>query len=163
MGLRHWFRERMLKGDSEGDDVPPGSALMNTLLGRDVERHRSLGDYDSTNYPANLRALLTRRAEVAQDLLQLDIADAGARAAAIPKLRELLRRYPHPLVYETLIHACLDSGRFDEAKGVVFAARQRRIECLSSEYPEIRAEVESLREWDIDEIDELRGTYSERG
>jgi pentatricopeptide repeat protein len=162
MGLRHWFRERMLGNDPGGDDVPPGSAIMNTLLGREGERHRSLGEYDSSSYPADLREQLARRAEVAQELLRIDIASPPERVSAIPELRTLLRKYPHPLVYETLIHACLDAGRFDEAKGVVFAARQRRLECIGSEHPEIRAEVASLREWDVQEIDELREAYSER-
>jgi pentatricopeptide repeat protein len=143
----------MLGNDAEGDDLPPGSALMNTLLGRDESRARTLGEYDHDSYPMALRNLLARREDVARELLSIDTADADARVRAIPRLRELLRRYPHPLVYETLIHACLESGRFDEARGVAFAARQRRIECLASEFPEIRAEVDGLRAWDIAEID----------
>lgn len=155
MSLRRWFRERMLAGETEGDDVPPGSALMDTLLGRERERVRSLGEYDSTSYPAELRDLLERRAEVARELLTLDVTDPKVRVASIPRLRELLRKYPHPLVYETLIHACIDAGRHDEAKGVAFAARQRRLECARSDHPEIRAEIDSLREWTKEEIEEL--------
>jgi hypothetical protein len=160
MTLRRWFRERMLGDDPGGDDGPPGSALMNTLLGREGERSRSLGEYDSRNYPAELRELLTRREEVALELLRLDITTPSGRVEAVPALRALLRKYPHPLVYETLIHACIDAGRFDEAKGVAFAARQRRMECMASEHPEIRAEVQHLQEWDIAEIDEMRGSTS---
>jgi hypothetical protein len=160
MGLRNWFRERMLGGEAEGDDLPPGSALMNTLLGRGEERVRSLGEYDAGSYPSDLRGLLERREEVMREILGIDITDRQQRIDSIPKLQKLLRTYPHPLAYETLIHAYLDSGRYDEAKGVAFAAKQRRLECSNSEYPEIRAEIESLREWSSEEIEELR---SERG
>jgi hypothetical protein len=162
MSLRRWFRERMLGDDAEGDDLPPGSALMNTLLGRDEPRTRKLGDYNRASFPPALRDILARREEVARDLLSMDIADADARINAIPRLRELLRRYPHPLVYETLIHACLEAGRIDEAKGVAFAARQRRLECLASEYPEIRSEVEGLRVWETADIDDWGRSSSKR-
>jgi hypothetical protein len=156
MGLRHWFREKMLGEEPGRDDGPPGSALMNTLLGREGERVRSLGQYDANSYPSELREILTRREEVARELLSMDITNPEARVEAIPQLRALLRTYPHPLAYETLVHACIDAGRYDEAKGVAFAARQRRVECMASEHPEIRAEVDSLREWNVDEIDEMR-------
>lgn len=156
MGLRHWFRDRLAGVDAEGDDIPPTTALLNALLGRDEERVRSLGEYDAGSYPSDLRELLARREEVTRSLLGLDITDREARIAAVPQLRELLRKYPHPLVYETLINAYLDSGRFDEAKGVAFAARQRRVECARAEHPEIRAEIDSLREWTPEEIEELR-------
>ncbi|MEX2581850.1 MAG: hypothetical protein WD766_01125 [Gemmatimonadota bacterium] len=156
MSLRRWFRERMLGGDAEGDDVPPHTALLNTLFGREGERVRSLGEYSAESYPSDLRELLSRRAAVAQELLRLGITDRTKRVEAIPRLRELLRTYPHPLAYETLIHAYMDAGRFDEAKGVAFAARQRRIECSASPHPEIRAETESLREWSSEEIDEMQ-------
>ena len=74
---------------------------------------------------------------MASELLKIDIADPDARVAAIPRLKELLRRYPHPLAYETLIHAYVDAGRYDEAKGVAFAARERRNECARSSHPEM--------------------------
>ena len=141
--------------DAEGNDSPPRSALLNTLLGREDARVRSLGEYDSNSYPRELQELLQRRGEVAQDLLRIDLTNPASRIEAIPRLRELLRQYPHPLAYEALIHAYLDAKRYDEAKGVAFAARQRRIECARSEYPEIRAETESLREWSSEEIDEM--------
>jgi hypothetical protein len=156
MSIRRWFREWMLGHDAEGDDVPPSSALLNTLLGREDERVRSLGEYSAESYPTDLRELLSRRAEVAQELLGMGITERSKRVEAIPRVRELLRKYPHPLAYETLIHAYLDTGRFDEAKGVAFAARQRRLECAASEHPEIRAEIDSLREWSSQEIDELK-------
>jgi len=156
MGLRHWFRERMLGGEQESADVPPRTALMNTLLGREEDRVRSLGEYSAESYPAELRDLLERREEVTSELLQLDLTDRSRRAEVIPQLRMLLRKYPHPIAYEALIHACMDAGRFDEAKGVAFAARQRRLECSRSEYPEIRSETDRLREWSTEEIDEMR-------
>ncbi len=158
MGLRRWFRKRMLGGDTEGDDLPPNSALMNTLFGKDEQRTRVLGNYDRASYPADLQDLLIQREEVARELLSMDITGAEGRTKAIPRLRAMLRIYPHPLVYETLIHACLEAGRFDEARGVAFAARQRRAECLASEHPEIRAEVDSLRAWDTAEIENM-GRY----
>lgn len=145
----------MLGADAEGNDVPPGVALVNILLGREEERVRSLGEYRAETYPAELSELLRRRAEVSRELLEIDVADQEARVEAIPRLRELLRRYPHPLAYELLINAYIDAGRNDEARGVAFAARERRTECARSPYPEIRSEIERLREWDPDEIEAL--------
>jgi hypothetical protein len=154
MSLRSWFREKMLGDEPHGDDVPPNSVLMSALLGRETERGRSLGEYDASNYPPELREQLERREEVMQELLRLEITSAKGRIAAIPKLKELLRKYPHPLAYETLINAYIDSGRFDEAKGIAFAAKQRRAECAISQYPEIRSETDSLREWSSADIDD---------
>jgi len=145
----------MVGSDAQGDDVPPHSAILDRMLGRGTDRIRSLGDYSAKTYPNELRELLERREEVTRELLQLGITDRDRRVAATPRLQELLRRYPHPLAYETLIHAYLDAGRYDEAKGVAFAARQRRRECAASEHPEIRAEIESLREWSPEDIDGL--------
>lgn len=127
---------------------------MATLLGRDGATPRSLGEYDSANYPNELRHLLARRDEVARELLALGAVDPESRVAAVPALHALLLKYPHPLVYETLINASLDAGRIDEAKGLAFAARQRRMECLESEYPEIRAEVDWTREWTPEDFDD---------
>lgn len=155
MGLRQWFSEIMSDDDSKRQDRPPGKSLVGTLLGRDAERVRSLGEYNAENYPAELRERLSRRQEVAEEFLKLNVTAKAGRAEAIPRLRELLRQYPHPLVYETLIHAYIDAGRYDEAKGVAFAARQRRNECASSEYPEIRSEIDAIREWSAEEIDDL--------
>jgi hypothetical protein len=156
MGIRHWLRDRLIGDDAEGTDVPPGASLVNSALGREVERVRSLGEYDAASYPRELSELLQRREVVARELLQMDVADRQARVEAIPRLRELLRTYPHPLVYELLIHAYLDADRYDEAKGVAFAARERRMECARSEHPEIRAEIARLREWTTEEVDALR-------
>lgn len=139
MGIRQWFRENS-----------------DSLLGRDEKHSGSLGEYDSTSYPAELREQLQRREEVTRRLLSLDITNREARIEAIPQLRDLLAKYPHPLAYETLIHAYIDAGRFDEAKGVAFAAKQRRTECSRSEYPEIRSEVDRLSEWSPEDIEELK-------
>jgi ATP/maltotriose-dependent transcriptional regulator MalT len=162
MGIRHWFRDRLLGDDTEGNDVPPGMSLVNTLLGREQERVRSLGEYRADSYPAEMADLVRRRSEVAREVLSIDVADPEARAAAIPRLQQLLRKYPHPLVYEMLIHAYVDSGRYDEAKGVAFAARERRLECARSPHPEVQAEIERLREWSPEEVDELRAEREAR-
>lgn len=155
MGIRHWLKHHIV-GENDGSDVPPGSQLLNSLFGREQERVRSLGEFSSDSYPQELTDLLRRRGEVASEVLLIDISDPQTRMDSIPHLRELLRVYPHPLVYETLIHAYMDSGRYDEARGVAFAARERRIECARSEFPEIRAEVEHLKEWSPEEVDQLR-------
>lgn len=155
MGVRHWLKERMA-GSATGGDVPPGTSLMNTLLGREEERIRSLGEYDARSYPAELAELLRRRQQVSDEVLAIDVADPRARIEAIPRLRELLRVYPHPLVYELLIHGYVDADRFEEARGVAFAAQARRDECWRAREPEIRAEIEHLKEWTPDEVDRLR-------
>jgi len=156
MGIRQWLRDRVLGEESTSGDVPPNASLMHTMLGKDQERVRSLGEYNAESYPDELSQLIRRRAEVTQDLLKIDVASRDARIDAIPRLQLLLRKYPHPLVYETLLHAYIDDGRFDEARGVAFAANERRHECARSPYPEIRAETDSLRVWDPKEIDELQ-------
>lgn len=158
MGLGHWLRRKLLGSEAEGDDLPPGRSILNTAMGRETERVHSLGEYDRDSYPRDLAELIRRREEVAADLLQIDVTDRQARIEAIPRMQKLLRRYPHPLAYEFLIHAYIDAGRLDEAKGVAFAARERRNECLRSPYPEIRAETERLREWSSEDIEQLRSS-----
>jgi hypothetical protein len=155
MSLRHWLRNR-LGSEHEGDDVPPGRSLLDAVWGREEQRLHALGEYDATTYPRELSELLARRQQVAEQLLEIDISDPDARVAAIPQLRDMLRVYPHPLVYETLIHAYVDADRSDEARGVAFAARERRVECMRSEYPEIRSEVEHLAEWTQEDVEHLR-------
>lgn len=142
-------------GEDSGD-VPPGASLVGSLLGREPERASALGEYDSRSYPPELAELLRNRQEVTEALLRIDIADPQARVEAVPQLREMLRTYPHPLVYETLILAYVHAGRYDEAKGVAFAAQARREECASSDYPEIRAEIEHLQGWTSADVDRLR-------
>lgn len=156
MSLRRWVREQMLGGDSEGNDAPPHGSLVNSAMGRERTQPRSLGEYDATTYPTDLADILRQRAEVTAAFMKIDVTDRNARVEAIPRLKELLQRYPHPLLYETLIHAYVDDGRFDEARGVAFAARERRQECARSPYPEIRSETDSLRAWDTGDIEKLR-------
>ena len=162
MSLRRWMREQVLGGEPEGTDVPPRGSMVNSALGRERETPRSLGEYDALSYPTGLAEVLRRRGEVASALMRLDVIDADARVAAIPELKELLRQYPHPLVYETLIHAYVDAGRYDEARGVAFAARERRQECARSPYPEIRSEIDSLREWKPEDVDAMREEIEKR-
>jgi hypothetical protein len=156
MSLRRWMREQMLGDDTSGNDVPPRGSLVNSALGRDSEQPRSLGEYDARSFPVDLAELLRRRAEVTGAFMRLDVTDAAGRMAAISQLKELLRLYPHPLVYESLIHAYVDAERYDEARGVAFAARERRQECARSPHPEIRAETDRLREWKPEDVDALR-------
>ncbi|HEV2131042.1 MAG TPA: hypothetical protein VGR27_08065 [Longimicrobiaceae bacterium] len=160
MGLRHWLRHRMV--GEEAGDVPPSSSLVGSLLGREPERASALGEYNSRSYPPELAELLRNRQEVTEALLRIDIADPDARVEAVPQLRELLRIYPHPLVYETLVLAYVHAGRYDEAKGVAFAAQARREECARSDYPEIRAEIEHLKGWTSEEVDRLCRQREER-
>jgi hypothetical protein len=155
MGIRHWIRQRLAE-DAEGRDVPPNASIVDAIFGRDTPTPRAMGEYDAKSYPGELAELLRRREQVAGELLAMDVTSRAGRQAAVPRLRELLRTYPHPLVYETLIHAFLDAGRYDEARGVAFAARERRWECTHSPYPEIRAETDRLNEWSPEEIDALR-------
>lgn len=159
MSLRRWMREQ-LTGDSQGD-VPPGGSLLESFLGREEDRTHSLGEYTSATFPDELKELLQRRQRVSDELIEIDVASPRARVDAIERLRELLRVYPHPLVYEILIHAYVDAGRADEAKGVAFAARERRTECSRSPYPEVRAETEHLREWSSDDVDDLRASRAQ--
>lgn len=161
MGLRYWLKKR-LAGEAAGD-VPPGSSLLDTVLGRDPEHPHALGEYDATTYPEDIVELLRRRQRVADELLTIDIADPRARQEAIPKLKEVLRIYPHALAYEMLIRAYLDAGRYEEAKGVAFAARERRLECARSEFPELRSEIVFLNEWDPEEIDRMREETTAKG
>lgn len=154
MGLRYWLKKR-LAGEETGD-VPPGSSILDTFLGRHPDHPRALGEYDAESYPADVVELLRRRQRVADELLTIDVADPAARQEAIPRLKELLRVYPHALAYEMLIRAYLDAGRWEEARGVAFAAKERRLECARSELPELRAEIDFLHEWDPEEIDQLK-------
>lgn len=152
MGVRSWFF-----GNDDDADAPAlrRGNLMDSLLGREEEKVHALGEYDANSYPQDLRDLLVRREAVAEEVIAIDPTDADARAEAIPRLKELLARYPHPLVYELLLHAYLEAGRLEEAKGVAFAARERRHECARSPYPEIRAETDRLREWSPEEVEQL--------
>jgi hypothetical protein len=154
MGIRSWLGRRF--GAPEGDDRPPRRSVLTTLLGRDAPGGRSLGEFDRASYPADLREALARREDVAAELREMDLTSRAARVEAIPRLRDLLGRYPHPLAYEALIQAYIDDGRWDEARGAAFAARERRKQVAGSTFPEIRLEVDRLPGWTPQEIEELR-------
>ena len=148
--------------EHEGDDAPPNSSLLHSIFGREPPELHALGEFDRDSYPGELQDLLARREQVAQRLLEMELHTPDARVAAIPELRTLLGRYPHPLVYETLINAYVDDARWDEARGAAFAARQRRTEVARSPYPEIRAEIDRLNEWTPEDVDALRAEHEER-
>ena len=103
-----------------------------------------------------MRDALCRREEVAEELREMDLYTREARNAAIPRLREMLRTYPHPLVYETMIQAYVEAERWDEARGAAFAARERRSQVARSPFSEIRSETARLTGWTPEEIEELR-------
>lgn len=155
MAIRQWLK-RQLAMDEAGEDVPPGGSLLDSVLGREPARSHALGEYTADTYPKDVTELLRRRQQVASELLAMDLTDRQTRQEAIPRLKELLRVYPHALAYEALIHAYADGGRWDEAKGVAFAAHERRAECARSTLPELRAEIDFLHDWSPEEIDRLR-------
>jgi pentatricopeptide repeat protein len=154
MGIRNWLHRRF--GGAAGEDRPPGSSIVAALFGRERPRGRPLGEYDRHSYPDDLREALRRREEVAAELREMDLTTREARIASVPRLREMLRVYPHPLAYATLIQAYVDEGRWDEARGAVFAARERRNHVSRSPFPEIRAEIDRLPGWTPEELEELR-------
>ncbi|HEU4560347.1 MAG TPA: hypothetical protein VFS20_21030 [Longimicrobium sp.] len=116
----------------------------------------ALGEYTAATYPAVLADALRRRNAVAAELRAMDIGTDTGRRENLPRLVELLQTYPHPLAYEALILAYVDQRRWDEAKGVAFAARERRWEVEHSPWPEIRSEIDRLRAWSPDDVEELR-------
>jgi hypothetical protein len=154
MGILDWVKGG--KSGKHGGDRPPASSLMNAAFNREPANERAMGDMDTSKFDESLAGLLTRRQQVSDELLSMEITTVPGRREAVPRLRELLRVYPHPLVYETLIHAYIDAERYDEARGVAFAARERRIECEHSPHPEIRAEIDRLNEWTPEEVDAVR-------
>ena len=156
MGIRHWIRKRMAEEAEDGEDAPPHGSIINAIFGREPPTLHALGEYDQKTYPGELQDLLRRREEVAEELREMDLTTRKTRVDAIPRLQQMLRTYPHPLVYETLIHAYVDGGRWDEARGAAFAARERRVQVSRSPYSEIRCEIDRLNEWSPDEIELLR-------
>jgi hypothetical protein len=155
MGLREWVQRRMARYDG-GAEIPSVTSMAHALLNTEAPHAHALGEYDASSYPAELAELLRRRAEVSEGLLRTDLTTAAGRMSAIPQLQSLLRVYPHPLVYEALILGYADAGRWDEARGVAFAARDRRRECEKSPFPELQMETDRLRIWTSEDIDELR-------
>lgn len=158
MGIRDWLRRRV--GEEEASDdrdegVTRGSIIA-AIFGKEGETPRAMGEFDRDSYPAELREALARREEVAAEIRDMDLITRDARIGAIPRLRELLRTYPHPLAYEALIHAYVEAERWDEARGAAFAARERRNQVARSPYSEIRCETDRMTGWTPEEIEELR-------
>jgi hypothetical protein len=141
---------------TEYTDASPVKALVYSIVGRDADTPHALGEFTSGTYPPEVADQLRRRAQVAAALRTMDLGSAAGRAQAVARLKELLHVYPHPLAYEALILACVDQCRWEEAAGVAFAARERRWEVEHSPFPEIRAEVDRLRGWTPDDVEELR-------
>jgi hypothetical protein len=156
MGIRHWLRRRLQEEDGGGEDVPPGGSIFTALFGRGEATPRALGEFDRNSYPADLREALCRREDVAAELREMELVTRQSRIDAIPRLREMLRTYPHPLAYETLIQAYVEAERWDEARGAAFAARERRKQIAGSPFSEIRGETDRLTGWTPEEIEELR-------
>lgn len=175
MGLRQWMRhygagdskrdaggrkekeaERAPEEEREWRDRPPAHTLARAAFYDDAERPpRPLGEFDADSYPEDLTELVRRRQQVAARLLEIGVTDRESRRENVEEIKALLRTYPHPLAYEALIHAYLDLGRPDEAKGVAFAARERRAEVARSPHPEIRAEIDRLNVWTVEEVQEM--------
>lgn len=157
MGLRTWIRARMADPALPDGDAAPLKALVYSLVGAEDEGSvRALGEYTAGTYPAEVAGQLRRRAEVAAALRGMDLGSREGRAQAVTRLKELLRVYPHPLAYEALILAYVDQCRWDEARGVAFAARERRWEVEHSRWPEIRSEIDRLSAWTPDDVEDLR-------
>jgi hypothetical protein len=156
MGLREFIRKRMAEKIDVAGDAPPVAALVYSVVGTDEETPHALGEYTSATYPADLAEALRRRERVAAELRSMDLATADGRLRGLERIRELLRTYPHPLAYEALILAYVDQGRWDEARGVAFAARERRWEVEHSPHPEVRAEIARLNAWSVEDVETLR-------
>jgi pentatricopeptide repeat protein len=155
MSIRDWLAQRILD-NSEGNAKGSDSFLARIVFGKEEPRQRALGEFDAKSYPPELVEQLRRRAEVTDAVLAMDFTTARARQDAILPLQQLLLRYPHPVVYEALIHAYVDSGRWDEARGIAFAARERRLEVERSTFPEIRSEIDRLKAWTPADVDAIR-------
>jgi hypothetical protein len=139
----------------EGDSAPVTS-LLYSVVGKDEEPVHALGEYTAATYPAALADAIRRREAVAAELRTMNIATEDGRRANLERIRDLLATYPHPLAYEALILAYADQRRWEEARGVAFAARERRWEVEHSPWPEIRAEIARLNAWSPEDVEELR-------
>jgi hypothetical protein len=157
MGIRHWLKKRLAEQNDDGDEgSAPSGSIISAIFGRQPPTLHALGEFDQTTYPGELQDLLRRREDVAEELREMDLTTRQARIDAIPRLHHMLRTYPHPLAYEVLIHAYVDAGRWDEARGAAFAARERRTQVSRSPYSEIRAEIDRLKEWTPEEVELVR-------
>jgi hypothetical protein len=154
MGLREWMQRRMASYDGRAD-LPAHAAFMHAWFTEDRPRRPAI-QTERIPPPPEVVEQLRRREEVTAELLQLDLSTADGRRESLPRLQELLRRYPHPVLYDALILAYADAGRWDEARGVAFAARDRRRACERSPHPEIQMETERLRDWTSEDVEELR-------
>ena len=154
MGLRQWIRTRAAQA-GDADSAPAGS-LVRSIIGKNEEPVHALGEYTAATYPPVLADALRRRNAVAAELRAMDLGTQAGRHENLARLAELLQTYPHPLAYEALILAYVDQRRWDEAKGVAFAARERRWEVEHSPWPEVRSEIDRLRAWSPDDVEELR-------
>jgi hypothetical protein len=156
MALRQWIRKRMADHTTPSGDTPPVAALVYSIVGRDEEMQHALGEFTADTFPAALAEQLRRRNRVAAALRGMSLGTAADRQANIPRLIELLRDYPHPMAYEALVLAYVDQRRWDDARGVAFAARERRWEVEHSPHPEIRSEVDRLKAWEPEDVEDLR-------
>lgn len=156
MGLREFIRKRMAEQVDADGDAPPVTALVYSIVGKEEETPHALGEYTAATYPADLADALRRRNQVASALRAIPIATPEGRRDHLERLVELLHVYPHPMAYEALILAYADQGRWEEARGVAFAARERRWEVEHSPHPEVRSEIDRLNAWTVEDVDDLR-------
>jgi hypothetical protein len=161
MGIRQWLRQQIREHADEGE-LPAGASFLYSVMGEEGEPVHALGEFTSLSYPQQLAELVRRREAVTADLMALDLGSREGRRAAVPRLQELLQRYPHPLAYDALILAYVDDARWDEARGTAFAARERRIECEQSPWPEIRGECSRLKGWTPEDVDTLQAEWEGR-
>jgi hypothetical protein len=137
------------------NDAPPLASLMISVLGKEEPLH-ALGEFTADTYPPALADALRRRNQVAGELRGMQIATPAGRHKSAERLVELLKIYPHPMAYDALILAYVDQRRWDDARGVAFAARERRWEVERSPWPEIRSEIDRLKAWSVEDVDDLR-------
>lgn len=155
MGIRQWIRQQLRERADENGDLPAGASFLYNLADEEGAVH-ALGEFTALTYPQQLAELLRRREDVTAELMTLDLGSRDGRRAAVPRLQELLHRYPHPLAYDALILAYVDQARWDDARGAAYAARERRLECEQSPWPEIRTECAALKAWTPEDIELIR-------
>jgi hypothetical protein len=152
MGLREWMQRRMASYDGHAQ-LPTRASLMHRWF---TDEQPESAEFGADGLTPELSEMLRRREEVSEALLDVDLVTSAGRVSAIPELQRLLRIYPHPVLYEALLLAYGDAGRWDEARGVAFAARARRRECERSPYSAIRLETDRLRDWTTEDVDEIK-------
>lgn len=162
MGIRQWIRQQIRERAGEGGEIPAGASFLYGLAEDEVDTVHALGEFTALTYPQQLAELLRRRGDVTAELMTMGLGSKDGRRAAIPRLQELLHQYPHPLAYDALILAYVDQGRWDDARGTAFAARERRQECELSPWPEIRTECAALKGWTPEDVDLIREEHEGR-